>query len=134
MMSLLMMAKEAREYIESFAWAPPIRELSLARGLGGVFALFLVEFSRPINESDDFLWVVVGDLPSAYLVVGPSDSPLQAMKRYLILMEQWAQAIKRGDSIGECFPVSAAPTVENADALLLRIAVMRAEVIPEVFR
>jgi hypothetical protein len=132
-MSLRMMAKEARGYIEGFAWAPPIRELSLARGLEEVFGLFLVEFSRPIEGSDNSLWVVVGDLPSAYFVVEPSDSPLKAMNRYLLLMEQWAQAIKRGDSIGECFPVSAAPTVENADALLLRIALMRAEIIPEVF-
>ena len=47
--SLLDMARTAREYITSFAWCPPIKATYLAHGVGGVVAVFFVEFSSRIN-------------------------------------------------------------------------------------
>ena len=66
--SLLDMARTAREYVMSFAWCPPINAMHLAHGVGGVVAVFFVEFPRKIKGTDDKLWTVVGDLPSAYLL------------------------------------------------------------------
>jgi hypothetical protein len=58
------MAIKARDYINSFRWCLPIREMYLAFGVGYVIALFLFEFEGKIGGTDDTLWVVVGDLPS----------------------------------------------------------------------
>lgn len=130
--SLREMAISAREYIASFSWCPPIKSMYLAYGVGGIVALFLAEFSRKIQETDDKLWIVVGDLPSAYLVVEPDDSPTQTLERYSELMEEWIAAVRDGRSLRDVYPVSAEPTPENADLLERRIAFLLAEIIPRM--
>ena len=130
--SLREMAVAAREYITSFAWCPPISAMYLAHGVGGVAALFLAELSRKIQGTDDRLWIVVGDLPSAYLVVEPQDSPAQALERYCELMEDWIAAVRDARNLDDVYPVSAEPTTENADLLERRVAFLLAEIIPRM--
>jgi hypothetical protein len=126
------MAVSARDYITSFKWCPPISDCYLASGVGSVVALFLFKFAYKIQDSDNQLWVVVGDLPSAYLVVDADDSPQQAMDRYCELMEEWIAAVRDSASLETVFPVSAAPTVENAELLEKRIAFLVAEILPQM--
>src|ERR1700742_2304023 len=83
------MAKSARAYITSFAWCPEIKQAYLAAGVGGLVAVFLFEFDRHIKDTDNELWVIVGDLPSAYLVVEPGEGPQDALEKYCEMMEDW---------------------------------------------
>jgi hypothetical protein len=131
---LLQMAKSARDYITSFDWCPPIKAIHLASGVGGIVAVFLFEFDRKIQGTDDQLWVVVGDLPTAYLVVEPKDGPAQALERYCELMEEWIAAVRGTGELREVFPVSAEPTPESAELLEKRIAFLLAEMIPRMLR
>jgi hypothetical protein len=126
------MAKSARDYISSFAWCPPISDMYLAYGVGKVIAIFLFEFSEKIRGTDDELWVVVGDLPNAYLVVEPDDKPAQALSRYCELMEDWISAVKKSGDLGNVFPVAAAATRENADLLRRRVKFLRKEIISKI--
>ncbi len=125
------MAKDARQYIQAFDWCPPIRRSSLEYGVGGVVALVRVEFTEAIDGTDEELWVVVGDLPSAYFVYEGNEDLAVALEIYCRLMEEWAIAVREGESVEECFPVEAEETAENADALLTRIAFIRRELLPE---
>ena len=59
----------AESYIRTFPWCPQIAERYFAFGVGAVVGVFLFRFEQPAGGSEDFLWVVVGDLPSAYFVV-----------------------------------------------------------------
>lgn len=130
--SLRDMATSAQDYITSFNWCPPITAGYLASGVGGIVAIFLFEFTRKIQDTDDRLWVIVGDLPSAYLVVEPDDSPPDALERYCSLMEDWIAAIRDPTPPEKAFPVAAEPTSENADLLERRIAFLLAEIIPRM--
>jgi hypothetical protein len=123
------MASTARHYIASFKWSPPIKSVQLAMGVGGVVAVFLVSFRRHVNETDDALWVVVGDLPSAYLVRDNTENGRDALIGYCELMEDWAFAVLKGESIENVFPVDAEPTVSNAHAVRERVAFIRSEII-----
>lgn len=38
------LAQEARVFIEDFPWSPPIEDLYLGFGVGGVIGIFLVRF------------------------------------------------------------------------------------------
>lgn len=125
------MAGEAREYIQAFDWCPPILQMSLGYGVGGVIALFHVEFTRAIDDIDSELWVVIGDLPSAYFIYEGNEDPAVALECYCGLMEEWATAARDGESVEECFPVDAEANRENAEALLSRIAFIRRELVPE---
>ena len=124
------MAREARDYIASFRWCPQIEAMYLAHGVGGIIALFLAQFSHSIGGTDDRLWIVVGDLPNAYMVVEPDDSPPDALERYCGLMEAWIAAVRDKRDLGKVYPVAAKPTAENADLLERRVGFLLAEIIP----
>ena len=114
--ALSSMAKRAAEYLTKFHWCPPVAELRLQAGIGGVVAVFQAILERKIDESDDRLWVVVGDLPPAYLVVNSDDeSAATVLETYCGLMEDWVDAVKTpGASFDSVFPVEAERTLGNA--------------------
>ena len=99
--------------------------LLVGDGVGGVIALFRVEFARAIEDTDRELWVVVGDVPSAYFVYEGNEEPDVAFEQYCLLMEDWATAVRAGGSLDEVVPVDAPTTQANADSLLSRIAFIR---------
>ncbi len=98
--------------------------------VGGVVAFFLVRFRAPAGGTDPWLWVVVGDLPSAYFVVDEGSDPVEALEAYCEPMEAWTEAVLASRPLDDVFAVAAQPTEANARALLRRLAFLRAEVIP----
>jgi hypothetical protein len=106
----------------------------LASGVGGLAAVFLFEFKTRIKGTDDKLWVIVGDLPSAYMVVEPNERPQDALEKYCELMEDWIQAVRDSAKLDDVFPVAAEPSLENAELLEKRIAFLLAEIIPGMIR
>ena len=132
--TLRALAMTAEGYIQSFSWCPPIKDMYFAYGVGGIVAVFIVEFLQKIQGHDEELWVVVGDVPSAYLVVEPMDDEAQALERYCELMDQWITAVRNADDLSKVFPVSAEPTVKHADMLRSRIELLRSALIPRIER
>lgn len=126
------MADEARQYILGFRWAPRKFECDFVWGVGGVFAIFLFKFEQLIAGTDDKLWVVVGDVPSAYMVVEPDDSPREAVESYCQMMEEWCDAVMAKSGLSEVYPVEAAPTLANADLLRRRINFIRQDFIAKI--
>jgi len=126
---LRQLAAEARAYMEEFEWCPPIESVHMALGASGVVGVFLFQFAEVIEDDDDALWVVVGDLPSAYVIVEPDDDGIAALERYCEMMEDWAFNVLKDNSIEESFPVDAEATHENAEMLRQRIVFLRSEII-----
>ncbi len=127
---LLASLAEARKYLAGFTWCRAIRSEFFGYGVGGIVSVFLVEIdSGP--DVDRFLWVVVGDLPSAYLVTDAAPTPSAALKVYCDLMDDWIEAVRKGD-VSQAFPVAAEPTRENADLLTKRVKLLREKVIPSL--
>jgi len=127
--SLREMAAEARAYMEDFEWCPSIESVHLALGVVGIVGVFLFQFDEVIEDDDDALWVVVGDLPSAYVIVEPGDDGITALERYCELMEDWAFNVLKGNSLDESFPVEAEATHEHAEMLRQRIVFLRTEIL-----
>jgi hypothetical protein len=125
------MGAEAQAFITGHEWCPPIRSFYLAHGVGGVVALFLVDFTAAIADSpDDSLWIVVGDLPSAYFVSESADTPRAALECYCSIMDDWVAAVINDGDMDEVYPVEAEPTEENARELQSRVDFLRTEIIP----
>ena len=121
------MAEEARRYLLSFHWCTAIRKGWFGWGVGGIAAVFLFEIQPVNSDVDKLLWVVVGDLPPAYLVVDESPTPLDALRNYVGLMQEWITAVREGKSTEECIPVNSAATRESADALGTRLDFLKRE-------
>jgi hypothetical protein len=131
---LKQMAGECRQYLKSFGWCPPIANVYFGDGVGGVVAVFLVGFTQPIANSEDrFLWVIIGDLPSAYLATDCIGAPGQALEAYCSMMQVWVDAVNGNDGLlASEVVVSAEATIENARALQNRLTFLRTEILPSM--
>ncbi len=131
---LELLAQDARSYVESFHWAPPLEDLVLAFGLAPKIGLFLARFTTPITakalQGDNELWIVVGDLPFVYFVIDDAYTPADALEAYCELMEDWAAAVISGGDLSQVYPVEAEPTMEHAKMLESRIGFIREKLIP----
>jgi hypothetical protein len=97
-------------------------------GIYEKLGIFLFEI-EPLNDTvDDFIWVIVGDVPSVYLDKTIS-SGKDALERYCELMEEWADHVKNNKSLDECYPVDAESTTENAELLNTRVSFLRKELL-----
>ncbi len=120
----------AVDYLCSQPWCPKITEKFFGFGIGGVVGVFLFRLSKKINEIDEFLWVIVGDLPSAYFVIDRAQNPKGALEIYCELMEEWIKAVMKGNSLDRVFPVNVPPTPQYAEQLRSRIQFLRDKIIP----
>jgi hypothetical protein len=124
------MASAASEYIQSFLWCRSIREGFFGDGCGGVVAVFLFHIEPSKKGVDEWLWVVVGDLPPAYLVVDVSKTPSQALENYIGEMSKWVKLAKQRRSSKKVIPVNTPATPEYAEALEGRLKFLCEVMVP----
>jgi len=119
------LADEARRFLSGFRWCGKITELSLGYAIAGVLGVFRAEIA-PVEEGvDSVLWVIVGDLPPAYLTVDPDADWQAVLEAYVREMDLWVHAVQRGESLDEVIPVNVPPTIENASLLASRLHFLR---------
>lgn len=126
------MAVSASEYISSQTWCVRVDSLHLAYGVGGIVAIFLVELTPRFNHVDSCLWVIVGDIPPAYLVLDNSPTAADALEGYWEEMMRWVEAIEQGHPTENLIPVNVAPTLEWAEQLRGRLEFLRTRILPVV--
>ena len=124
------MAEGAQNYIRCFQWCKSIREAYFGDGYGGIVAVFLFHIEAAGAEVDEWLWVVFGDVPPAYLVTDIAKSPSQALEAYAAEVSKWTALARVGKSSKEVIPVYVPPTPENAADVEQRIKLLREIVIP----
>ncbi|MGA7241147.1 MAG: hypothetical protein WBY44_36030 [Bryobacteraceae bacterium] len=127
---LKQMAAEARNFVSSQKWCDHIDGLHLAYGVGGVVGVFLVQITPRSDNVDNCLWVIVGDLPPAYIVTEDNPTAAEALDSYCSEMEAWVEAANEGASVDELIPVNVPPTPEHAEQLGGRIAYIRSKILP----
>ena len=121
---------EAKNYIEDFDWCLSTKKCWYDKDFGiyEKFGVFLFEIEPLNNNVDDFIWVIVGDLPSVYLDKSITTGQ-EAVEQYCELMQEWAENVECGKSLDECYPVPVDPTIENAELLSSRVAFVRRELL-----
>jgi hypothetical protein len=118
------MSEHAKHYISSFSWCSEIRSSYFGGGVGGIFAVFLfyIRPSRPNVES--WIWIVVGDIPPAYLPISDCKSPREVFKTYIRGMTRWVEMARlgrTGTSEDGVPPVNLPATPEWAERLSQRL-------------
>jgi hypothetical protein len=123
------MLKEATTYITSFKWCQGIKDTYLGLGYPGILGVFLFNII-PINENvDEWIWIVVGDLPTAYISAYGFPNPATALDGYIGEMMKWVNAIKNKDDISELIPVNVPPTLEWATELESRLLFLKENIL-----
>jgi hypothetical protein len=121
---------KANCFLDGFDWAKGRKNLWVANCIPGIIGIFLVELNPQGQDIDQYTWVVVGDLPPAYLSSIYAKSPWDALDGYLGEMKAWADAVENGRPTDSLIPVDGAPTLANARALKSRLEFLSREILP----
>lgn len=124
------MASKAQLYISKFSWCVSVRGVYFGDRYGKIVAVFLIRIEPSRPSVHEWLWVIVGDLPSAYLVTDECKTPSQAIERYIEEISEWVKLAKKGRSSEHVIPVNAPPTPQSARMLESRLKVLSETVIP----
>ena len=127
------MAAEATKFISSFAWCGSIEGAYFGAGIGKIVAVFFFLIRPNPPWTDRALWVVVGDLPSAYLVTDVSKTPSEALRAYIHEMKRWVELAKKGRSSRDVIPVNVPPTPKWAKQLGGRLKFLEQNVVPRFY-
>ena len=114
--------QRARLFLEGFAWCSDLRAERFAAGAAGIAALFAMEVLVK-GTTREWLWVIAGELPSAYVPLVGAPGASQAMGAYCELIERWIDDRERG-------PCSLEATAASPRHLESQLRVLRGYLIP----
>jgi hypothetical protein len=131
------MIERANSFLRSFDWCAGIAECYMGDvAVGGVVAAILFRIEPAREGVDEWLWVVVGDVPPAYLVTDDAATASAALERYIEEMQRWIDAVEAGESIDELIPVATSdgstrlePTPAIAEELSSRLRFLNEKVL-----
>ncbi len=119
------LAKEAYSYL-SFPWCLSINKGWLVYSCGYVIGLFYFEIVPDVAKgADSHVWVIVGDLPPAYIDILSASSAHSALDLYIRLMEEWASKVNNGEDTSNCYSINVPETKEYADMLITRMNLLK---------
>jgi hypothetical protein len=103
---LQLMLEDARKYVLAFPWCESIVRSYFAGGVGEIFAVFLFNIFPARSDVGQWMWVVVGDIPSAYLPLEDCKSRREVFETYIDGMERWIELARerRGGTVEDGVP------------------------------
>jgi hypothetical protein len=119
----------ARAYIDSFRWCESIKSDYVGMLFPGIVSVFLFNINPARPDVDDWMWVVVGDIPSAYIACENAKNPAAALDAYIGAMEEWVAAAHAGDDVKNLIPVNVPPSIESAEHLQRRLNFLDSEIL-----
>jgi hypothetical protein len=127
-------AERSIKYLESFSWCDRVVNIRVGLYSESFFGVFLlgIETSRP--DVDELIWVVMGNLPPAYISGQTQDdcpNSVHALEGYVLAMMDWVEAVEDGRSVKDLIPVNVAPTKEWAKILRGKLEFIEEEVLSE---
>ena len=121
---LQQMAADAENYLRSQKWCSAAQCRYFGGGVGKVFAVFLCRITPTERGIDPWMWVMVGDVPPAYLPFEDAASPAQAFRQYIDGMSRWVELAQGGEDLTSAEgipPVNVPATPEWAEVLRRRL-------------
>jgi hypothetical protein len=92
------MSEDAKQYISSFPWCETILGSYFGGGVGGIFAVFFFHIRPSRFDVAPWIWIVVGDIPSAYLPITDCESPAEVFRSYIRGMNRWVELARKGQN------------------------------------
>lgn len=120
---------ESYDYMDSFSWVKKIISASMDFGVAGIITVSDFVILPERSNIDNDLWVISGDIPSAYLVRDDAKDVRGAVTIYCEMMESWANQVLLGGDLSNYFPVLAENSKDNALNLISRIEFIRSDII-----
>lgn len=127
--SIRQLLGEARDFLQFYKWCKEIREEYVGIFIDGVIGVFLFRITPSSIDVDEWIWVIVGDVPPAYLTCDQCPNPASALDGYIGAMREWVDAAKGGKSVAGLIPVDVPATPANAEMLSKRLTFLNDRVL-----
>ena len=124
-------AQRAQAFVQGFGWCERVTGCRLGVAIAGILGIFRIDLVPAGVEADPTVWVVVGDVPPAYLAFKDGDTWRDALEGYIVEMRRWVEAVRAGGSLDDVIPVNAPPTSGNADDLAGRLGFLKANLLEQ---
>ena len=121
---LVEMQAACASFLTDQSWVDDVRQLFWGTGFPPRLGVFLANIGGA-DGVDPWLWVILGDVPPAYLVTDMAKTPQAALTLYCDLRDEWVTAVREGLPLVDLMPVDVLPTRDHADMLAVRIATLR---------
>ncbi|MEO7312772.1 MAG: hypothetical protein ABIX01_20480 [Chitinophagaceae bacterium] len=116
---------ESVRYLNSHNWCDKVVQGWLAASWGYLVCIFFFKIGPSLeSNADTEVWVVAGDLPTAYIDIESASSVNEVLEGYVFLMKDWIEHVQNGKPVTECYPISIEPTIEYAGMLSSRIQII----------
>lgn len=116
------LASRARTFLASQPWCARVQQVTPIFVITGVLGVFRCTLLPSHPSADVMVWVVVGDVPPAYIVHEPGDSWQDALTGYVTEMRRWVAEVQAGRKPGDdIIPVDVVATPQNAEFLASRL-------------
>jgi hypothetical protein len=122
---------DAKEYLLFYDWCREIHTAYTGIFLDGILSLFLFRIVPARTDVDEWIWVIAGDLPPAYLTCEECRTPAEALDGYIGAMTEWVTAASAGKSVAKLIPVNTPATPQNADTLKSRLEFLDTRILGE---
>ena len=123
--------EEAKNYLAGFEWCFEIKDGWLAASWGYILSIFYFNI-QPDNNScqDEYIWIIVGDLPPTYIDVITAPTAFDALESYIRIMQEWVDNVFSGKSVEDCYSINVPPRKEYAEMLNGRLELLRKDFLP----
>ena len=120
------LSKRAKDYLGSMAWCNGIIGGWLAYASGYIIGVFYFEIMPSRKDAPRFVWVIVGDIPPAYLDVESCPNAKEAVEGYVGEMQEWIDRVLQGRPLDDSvIPVNVPAEAKWAEALQTRLKLIR---------
>lgn len=123
------MLKEAKDEVNFYDWCYGIVESYVGIFYAGIVGVFLFKIYPSGNDIDEWVWIIVGDLPPIYITTEESLNAACALDSYIGAMSEWVEAAEKEESVAELVPVNVAATKENSENLKVRLAMLDEQIL-----
>ncbi|MFV2056788.1 MAG: hypothetical protein ACC707_09990 [Thiohalomonadales bacterium] len=122
---------EAKDEISFYNWCLNIVESYVGIFYANIVGVFLFRINPSVDDVDEWVWVIVGDLPPIYITAEESPNAACALDSYIGAMEEWIEAAEKGESVSELIPVNVLANEENANSLKIRLTMLSERILSQ---
>lgn len=123
------LANEAERFLKSQKWCKNILRGMFDRGWCHIIGVFYFSIEPTDKHIPNAIWVIVGDLPSAYIDVEDNPNGACAIDAYVMEIQKWIDYVIEGKPVEDLIPIRAPKTKEYAKILQSRIDVVKNEIL-----
>lgn len=127
---LIELSNQAIAFVESKPWCNKVINGWLSRGRGYMFGLFYFQIKPSRPDIPGYHWVIVGDLPPAYLDVEFCPTASSAIEGYVCELQEWVDRVMTDRPLDESvIPVNVPPEKKWAEQLQSRLDLIRKNIL-----